>query len=62
MVNKEVEPIEVKFGKIDTSGLLAFMRKFNINQGFVISYTREEELKSGKMSILVVPAFKFFLK
>jgi len=43
MANKEVQPIEVKFGKIDVSVLLVFMRKFKINNGFVISYRTEEK-------------------
>ena len=62
MANKEVQPIEVKFGKIDVSVLLVFMRKFKINNGFVISYRTEEKLKINKMIVSVIPAFKFLLK
>ncbi len=56
-------PVEIKHGKIDTTGLIAFMKKFNVNSGCIISYDREEELKiDNKYRIKVIPAFKFFLE
>lgn len=59
---KSPVPIEVKYGKIDTGGLLAFMGKFNARRGYIISYGREEEIKAEGRTIIVVPAFKFLLE
>ncbi len=61
MTNGEPVPIEVKYGKIDTKGLLAFMNRFKVEQGYVISRDKEETRKIGGKRISVVPAFKFFL-
>jgi len=63
MTNGEPVPIEVKYGKIDFKfkGLLAFMNRFKVEQGYVISRDKEETQKIGGKVISVVPAFKFFL-
>jgi len=61
MTNGEPVPIEVKYGKTDTKGLLAFMKKFKVEKGYVISRDKEETQKIGGKRISVVPAFKFFL-
>lgn len=62
MLKKEIEPIEIKYGKIDVQGMLAFMRKFKVNKGSIISYDTEEKRKIGGKQILIIPAFKFLLK
>jgi predicted AAA+ superfamily ATPase len=54
-------PIEIKYGKLDTSGLIVFMKKFKITEGYIISREKEEQIKTGDYKINVVPAFKFFL-
>ncbi|GFO96917.1 hypothetical protein ig2599ANME_1112 [groundwater metagenome] len=54
-------PIEIKYGKLDTSGLIAFMKKFKITEGYIISREKEEQIKIEDYKINVVPAFKFFL-
>jgi predicted AAA+ superfamily ATPase len=59
--NGEPLPIEVKYGKIDFKGLLAFMKRFKVEEGYVISPDKEETQKVGGKRISVVPAFKFFL-
>src|SRR4030067_209214 len=41
LVGGKITPIEVKYGRIDLAGLSAFMKKFKVSQGYVIS-TREE--------------------
>lgn len=58
--NKSV-PIEVKYGKIDTNGLMAFMRKFKVDEGYIISHAREESLNIDDKVIKIIPAFKYFL-
>jgi predicted AAA+ superfamily ATPase len=55
-------PVEIKYGKIDTKGLIAFMKKFNVAEGYIISHEREEQLKIEDYTINVIPAFKFLLK
>ncbi len=52
-------PIEIKYGKIDTNGLIAFMKKFKIPEGYIISYEKEELIKIDSYKINVIPAFKF---
>ncbi len=61
MTNGEPVPVEVKYGKIDFKGLLAFMKRFKVEEGYVISTDKEETQKSNGKVISVVPAFKFFL-
>lgn len=54
-------PIEIKYGKADFGGLLAFMRKFGVRKGYIISQDREEKRMFRGKSVSVVPAFKFLL-
>jgi len=60
--NEKPIPIEVKYGRIETAGLQAFMRKFNVDSGYIISSNKEEKLEIDGKTIFVSPAFKFFLK
>lgn len=62
MINKEIVPIEIKYGKLDFKGLLAFMKKFNIIEGHIISSHEERIQRFDKNKILITPAFKFLLK
>ncbi len=62
LVNKKPVPVEIKYGKIDTRGLLAFMKKFGVDEGYVISRDKEEKRKINGKTISVVPASKFLLK
>jgi len=57
-----ITPIEVKHGRINTAGLSAFMRKFKVNQGYVITPQEEGEQKTDDKKISVIPAFKLLLK
>ena len=62
IADKKPIPIEIKYGKLDTGGLIAFMKKFNINEGYIVSHEKEDDLKIDKYLIHVIPAFKFLLK
>jgi len=62
LTNKIITPIEIKYGKIDTKGLAAFMKKFKLNESYIISAKKEEKLKLDHKSISIMPAFKFLLK
>ncbi|OQX53283.1 MAG: hypothetical protein B5M53_07170 [Candidatus Cloacimonas sp. 4484_209] len=61
LVDKKIVPVEIKYGRVDFSGLLKFMKKFKVNEGFIISPAKEETQKINRKSISVVPAFKFLL-
>ena len=60
--NKEIVPIEIKYGKIDFNGLIKFMDKFNVKEGIVISKDEEREQNIDGKIIHIIPAFKFLLK
>jgi predicted AAA+ superfamily ATPase len=60
--DREPVPVEIKYGKIETRGLLAFMRKFRVRQGFIISRDKEQTLKRDEKTISVLPAHQFLLK
>ncbi len=62
MMDKKPIPIEIKYGKIDTTGLIAFMKKFKVTEGYIVSHEKEEQLKIEDFTINVVPAFKFLLR
>ena len=59
---EKLRPIEIKYGKIEIKGLLSFMKKFNINEGFIISLDQEKKLLHEDKKIVVTPAFKFLLQ
>ena len=52
---------QIKYGKMDFKGLLAFMKRFNVKAGYVISRDKEETREINGRVISVVPASKFFL-
>jgi predicted AAA+ superfamily ATPase len=52
---------QIKYGKINLKGMLAFMKLFNVKMGYVISRDKEETRKNNGTVISVVPAFTFFL-
>lgn len=62
IADKKPIPIEIKYGKIETQGILAFMKKFGVNEGFIISKDKEETLKINGKNIFIVPAFKYLLE
>ena len=62
IVLDKITPVEVKYGKVEVKGLIAFMKKFAIKTGYVVSYDKEEEKKSDNGKILVEPAYLFLLK
>lgn len=54
-------PIEIKYGKIETGGLDAFMRKFKVGEAVIISRDKDYIHEANGRKIRVVPAFKHFL-
>jgi len=61
LTNNKPIPVEVKHGKPDLVGLNAFMRKFSIKKGYVISRDREETREVNGRKIFIVPAYKYLL-
>ncbi|MCF2139655.1 MAG: ATP-binding protein [Candidatus Lokiarchaeota archaeon] len=67
--NKEILPFEIKFGKIHTKGIEKFMKQFNLDKGFIISWKEERTImlrqtknhEIRNKTIFVVPAIKYFL-
>ncbi len=57
----EPVPIEIKYGKIDTSGILAFMKKHKVKKGMIISRDKEYVHEANGYTIQVIPAYKHFL-
>jgi predicted AAA+ superfamily ATPase len=62
IITQEMVPIEVKYGKITIDGLIHFMKQFNVEEGYVISPKREEEIIKEEKKIHVTKAYFFFLK
>jgi predicted AAA+ superfamily ATPase len=60
--NKKLMPAEIRYGKISFEGLLAFMNKFKVSQGYVISLSQEREQEIAEKKISVLPAYKFLLR
>ncbi|MGZ8841639.1 MAG: ATP-binding protein [Candidatus Aminicenantales bacterium] len=54
-------PIEIKYGKIETAGVTAFMKKHKISEGMIISRDKEFVHEENGQKIRVVPAYKHFL-
>jgi predicted AAA+ superfamily ATPase len=62
MTEGKIVPVEVKYGRIDLGGLLAFMKKFKVNEGYLISSEKEQKQKINGNLIFITPGFKFLLK
>jgi hypothetical protein len=62
IAEKEPVPVEVKHGKVELSGLRAFMRKFGVKAGFVITRDEEGRRKLDGGTVNLVPAYEFLLR
>jgi len=62
LADKEIDPLEIKSGKISFGGLVNFMKKFKISKGTIISYNKEEAYRVQDKKIKVIPAYKFLLE
>lgn len=63
IVNKDkIIPVEIKYGKVDTKGLHAFMKKFKVKAGFLVTshYSGGMEITGGKITL--VPGWKWLLE
>jgi predicted AAA+ superfamily ATPase len=60
--DQTLKPIEIKYGKIETEGLLRFMEKFHINEGYIISFNQEKTYEMNGKKIQITPAYKYLLQ
>jgi predicted AAA+ superfamily ATPase len=60
-INKKIIPLEIKYGKIDTSGLLKFLDKYKLDLGIIISNKTEETQNIKGKTIKIVPGYKCLL-
>lgn len=61
LTNKELVPIEIKYGKIELKGVEEFMKEFKIKKGVILTLNEEKEIKEKEFVINVVPAWKYLL-
>ena len=54
-------PAEIKYGKIDIKGTIAFMKKFSAKSGYIITKNTEGIRSASDKKIYLVPAYKFLL-
>lgn len=62
LTGKKITPIEIKYGKINFKPLIMFMKKFDVNEAFIISKGIEEKRVIDKYLFSIVPGFKFLLE
>jgi predicted AAA+ superfamily ATPase len=53
-------PVEMKYGKIEREGVLAFMKKFKVNEAVILSRDKEYVHDDHGQKISVIPAYKYF--
>lgn len=58
----EPVPVEIKFGKITTDGVESFMRKFKVNEGYILSKDTKKTLQREGKAIHVIPADEYLLR
>jgi uncharacterized protein len=61
LTEKEIIPIEIKFGKIELKGITEFMRKFKIKKGIILTTNEEKTIKEKEFTIEIIPAWKYLL-
>ena len=55
-------PVEIKHGRVDTSGVEAFMREFHVTRGTVITRDQEGSRRVEAGVISLVPAWRYLLE
>lgn len=62
---KSVVPIESKYSKDvrikDIKGLIKFMEKFKVKEGFVITENQEQNMKIEGKTVRLIPLWKWLL-
>jgi hypothetical protein len=55
-------PVEIKYGKVDPTGMKAFLRKFKRKKGIIITSTETGKRRADGFEIELVPAYEFLLR
>ncbi len=58
---ERVVPVEVKYGKIEMEGILAFMNEFTVKKGYIVSHTQQEIKTVDERRVEVLPVSLFLL-
>lgn len=61
LTNNKPIPVEIKHGKPHLAGLDAFMKKFGLKKGYILSRDIEETRRVNGREISIVPAYKYLL-
>jgi uncharacterized protein len=57
---EKIVPIEIKYGRIDPSGLIRFMQQEGISEGIILSENIENLIEIDNKKIEVISAWKYF--
>ncbi len=61
LVQKNILPIEVKYGKVEFDSMLAFLRIFSLPKGIIITWNSEEKKIIDGKTIELIPGWKYLL-
>ncbi|MBS3120488.1 ATP-binding protein [Candidatus Woesearchaeota archaeon] len=59
---EKIFPVEIKYGKISFQGLLPFLKKFKLKEGWIISSSQQEEKEIDGKKFHIIPAWKWLLQ
>ena len=59
LAGEQIKPIEIKYGKIDTKGILTFIEKYKIKEGYILTKDKEDIITIDNKKINLVPAYKY---
>ncbi len=62
LADGQIKPIEIKYGNIDTKGVITFMEKYKIKEGFIITKDKEDIITTDNKKIILIPAYKYLYK
>lgn len=62
IIMEDKTPLEVKYGKVDFSGLKVFMKKFKQKKGIVISSKEKRKYNKDNFKIEIIPAYEYLIK
>ena len=57
--SEQIEPIEIKYGTADTKGVITFMKKYKIKEGYIITKDKEDIITINNHKISLIPAYKY---
>lgn len=57
---KEIIPVEIKYGKLEIKGLVVFLKKFNLKKAIVITADKKQRIQEKGYLIEFIPAYEYF--